>query len=244
MEEYYEILGVPRESTEEDIKKAYRKQALRWHPDKNPDNRDSAEARFKEIAEAYEVLSNKEKRDIYDKYGKEGLDSQNGGRQEDFGASGVRVHVFRSPDDIFREFFGFNPFEDFFSTQFETPYNSEPQRRRRRPNRNHYRGRNSTHSPVFSETLDQEDSEPNIAFIDIDEDEEPSFTRHQHQHHHSSRPRRSRHRHYHDSQSFHNSLFDPFAAFRSQMAFNDPFIQMEQHMQQMNQMMNQMFGRF
>lgn len=80
-DDYYEVLGVPRTATEEDIKKGYRKQALRWHPDKNPNNKEQAEERFKQVSEAYEILSNKDKRQIYDRYGKEGLSAEptNGG---------------------------------------------------------------------------------------------------------------------------------------------------------------------
>ncbi|KAG6930253.1 DnaJ heat shock protein family (Hsp40) member B3, partial [Chelydra serpentina] len=57
MGEYYEVLCIPCDASDEDIKKAYRKAALKWHPDKNPENKEHAERRFKEIAEAYEVLS-------------------------------------------------------------------------------------------------------------------------------------------------------------------------------------------
>ena len=57
--DYYEILELPKNATESDIKKAYRKLALKWHPDKNPDNLQDAEIRFKEISEAYEVLSDR-----------------------------------------------------------------------------------------------------------------------------------------------------------------------------------------
>ncbi|XP_055521670.1 dnaJ homolog subfamily B member 2-like isoform X1 [Leucoraja erinacea] len=115
MVDYYNTLGIPRSSSQEDIKKAYRKLALRWHPDKNPDNKDVAEHKFKEIAEAYEVLSDRNKRDIYDKYGKDGLVGP-GGRPSrmdtefpDF------IFSFRSPDEVFREFFGGrDPFAELF----------------------------------------------------------------------------------------------------------------------------------
>ncbi|CAG11625.1 unnamed protein product [Tetraodon nigroviridis] len=80
MVEYYQILGVRRDASAEDIKKAYRKLALKWHPDKNPENKEEAEKRFKELSEAYEVLSDANKRSIYDRYGKEGLTGNNTGR--------------------------------------------------------------------------------------------------------------------------------------------------------------------
>src|SRR4051794_30837649 len=73
--DYYSILGVEKSATEDEIKKAYKKQALKWHPDRNLKNKEQAEAKFKELAEAYEVLSDKQKREIYDRYGEEGLKS-------------------------------------------------------------------------------------------------------------------------------------------------------------------------
>ncbi|XP_022087675.1 dnaJ homolog subfamily B member 6-like isoform X2 [Acanthaster planci] len=120
MVEYYNVLGVSRNASLEDIKKAYRKKALKWHPDKNPNNQKEAERRFKEIAEAYEVLSDKSKRDTYDRYGIEGL--KRGGPAasdfgfHDFGNFGGNFHfTFRSPEDIFKEFFGTSdPFAAFF----------------------------------------------------------------------------------------------------------------------------------
>ncbi|CAO2622648.1 DnaJ homolog subfamily B member 6 [Lemmus lemmus] len=124
MVDYYEVLGVQRHASPEDIKKAYRKQALKWHPDKNPENKEEAERKFKQVAEAYEVLSGAKKRDIYDKYGKEGLNGGGGGSH------------FDSPfdDDVFREFFGGrDPFSfDFFEDPFDDFFGS---RRASRGNR-------------------------------------------------------------------------------------------------------------
>ncbi|KAK6511711.1 hypothetical protein TWF481_000617 [Arthrobotrys musiformis] len=71
--DYYSILGVPRTATEDDIKKAYKKLALKWHPDRNRDNKEGSEKKFKEIGEAYEVLSDPQKRTIFDQVGEEGL---------------------------------------------------------------------------------------------------------------------------------------------------------------------------
>ena len=64
--DYYEVLGVKKEATPEEIRKAYKKLAIKWHPDKNPDNKEEAENRFKEISEAYSVLSDPEKKNEYD----------------------------------------------------------------------------------------------------------------------------------------------------------------------------------
>jgi len=92
-EDYYKLLGITRSAKAADIKKAYRKLAVQYHPDKHP-NDEEKKAKFQEISNAYEVLSDEEKRRIYDQYGEEGL------------KKGVR-----SGD-------GFNPFEDIFSSMF------------------------------------------------------------------------------------------------------------------------------
>lgn len=68
--DYYRVLGIPKGASDDEIKKAYRKQALRYHPDKNKSP--EAEDKFKEIAEAYDVLSDAKKKDIYDRFGEEG----------------------------------------------------------------------------------------------------------------------------------------------------------------------------
>ena len=103
--DYYEVLDVPKNASESDVKKAYRKLALKNHPDKNPNDAD-AERRFKEISEAYEVLSDAEKRCLYDQYGHDGLK-----------ARGYAGPSFSSVDDIFTQFsdvFEGSIFESFF----------------------------------------------------------------------------------------------------------------------------------
>ncbi|XP_060007781.1 dnaJ homolog subfamily B member 3-like [Lagenorhynchus albirostris] len=111
MVDYYEVLGVPRQASIEAIRKAYRKQALKWHPDKNPENKEEAERRFKRVAQAYEVLSDAKKRDIYDRYGEAGVQGGGGGRGgrpfgDPFEDPFEGVFTFRDPADVFREFFG------------------------------------------------------------------------------------------------------------------------------------------
>lgn len=98
--DYYDILGVSRDADETEIKKSYRQLAMKYHPDRNPGDRE-AEERFKEAAEAYEVLRNGEKRQIYDRFGHEGLEGT-GFR----GFSGFE-DIFSSFGDIFEDFFGF-----------------------------------------------------------------------------------------------------------------------------------------
>lgn len=121
--DYYAILGVPRDATDAQIKTAYRKMAMKWHPDKNPNDKENATRHFKEVSEAYEVLSDKEKRGIYDKFGEEGLKGTGGAGAQSFSPEEM-AHMFRGfgggsgsffhasdPFEIFSQFFGgSNPF--------------------------------------------------------------------------------------------------------------------------------------
>ncbi|ESQ32091.1 hypothetical protein EUTSA_v10004536mg [Eutrema salsugineum] len=107
--DYYNVLKVDKNATEDDLKKSYRKLAMKWHPDKNPNTKKEAEAKFKQISEAYEVLSDPQKRAVYDQYGEEGLSDMpppgstgNTGRAGGFNP--------RNAEDIFAEFFGSSPF--------------------------------------------------------------------------------------------------------------------------------------
>lgn len=99
--DFYEVLGVARNASVEEIKSAYRKAALQWHPDRNPANKEEAEVKFRECSEAYSVLSDQEKRQIYDTYGHAGLSGAGGG--VDFSST-----VFRDFHDILGDFFGFD----------------------------------------------------------------------------------------------------------------------------------------
>ncbi len=108
--DYYEILGLAKGASKEDIKKSYRKLAMQYHPDRNPSNKE-AEEKFKEVAEAYEVLSNDEKRAKYDRFGHGGL------------RGGTDFHEWNNVNDIFSHFsdifsgaFGGSIFDDFFGT--------------------------------------------------------------------------------------------------------------------------------
>eukprot|EP00629_Pelagomonadales_sp_RCC1024_P009809 CAMPEP_0119273816 /NCGR_PEP_ID=MMETSP1329-20130426/10973_1 /TAXON_ID=114041 /ORGANISM="Genus nov. species nov., Strain RCC1024" /LENGTH=222 /DNA_ID=CAMNT_0007274063 /DNA_START=229 /DNA_END=894 /DNA_ORIENTATION=+ len=98
-DDYYRVLGVPKEATEDQIKKAYRKLAVKWHPDKNPGNPE-AEEMFKRVAEAYDCLADRQKRAAYDAYGKDGA------RSVDQGGSGMAPHGGVDPEEIFRQMFG------------------------------------------------------------------------------------------------------------------------------------------
>jgi molecular chaperone DnaJ len=99
--DYYEILGVDRNASEPELKSAYRRLALQHHPDRNPNNKDEAEEKFKEITEAYSVLADPEKRASYDRFGHAGV-STTAGWAPDFSSS-----IFADFEDIFGDFFGF-----------------------------------------------------------------------------------------------------------------------------------------
>lgn len=108
--DYYEVLGLTKKASNEEIKKSFRKLAVKWHPDKNPNNKEEAAEKFREISEAYEVLSDDEKRNKYDKYGFEGGNFRSG-------------CSYAHADDIFKHFFGDFGFdnkddEDFFGSRF------------------------------------------------------------------------------------------------------------------------------
>ena len=103
--DFYEVLGVSRSAQVDEIKSAYRKAALKWHPDRNPDKKKEAEERFREATEAYSILSDAQKREIYDHYGHAGLS----GSGVDAGFSST---IFQDFHDIFGDIFGF---EDLFS---------------------------------------------------------------------------------------------------------------------------------
>jgi len=100
-EDYYQLLGVEKNVTAEDLKKAYRKKAVQFHPDKNPGNKE-AEEMFKKVSHAYEILSDDEKRAAYDRYGPAAFEGGAGARPPGAGGGGG----FHDPFDVFREVFG------------------------------------------------------------------------------------------------------------------------------------------
>eukprot|EP00611_Tribonema_gayanum_P010442 TRINITY_DN2046_c0_g1_i1.p1 TRINITY_DN2046_c0_g1~~TRINITY_DN2046_c0_g1_i1.p1 ORF type:complete len:400 (-),score=92.01 TRINITY_DN2046_c0_g1_i1:231-1337(-) len=118
--DFYKVLDVSRDASEADIKKAYRKAALKWHPDKNPDNKEEAQTKFQEVGQAFEVLSDPEKRKLYDQFGEAAINpgaaDENGapgagfsgfGRGGDMGGMPAGTHFTHSdPSKIFEQFFG------------------------------------------------------------------------------------------------------------------------------------------
>ena len=108
---YYQILGLDKNADENQIKKAYKKLAIKYHPDKNPNNKE-AEEKFKTICEAYSILSDKDKKEQYDRFGKQGMNSN----------FSYNTHI--NPDEIFNMFFRSDPFNDFESRVFNNISNN------------------------------------------------------------------------------------------------------------------------
>lgn len=229
-DDYYEILGVPRTATEDDIRKGYRRQALRWHPDKNPDNKEQAEERFKLVSEAYEVLSKKDKREIYDRYGKEGLSASPRSEGGEFAANFETFpsQAFRNPEDVFREFFGTTSFNDVFNMAFQTfgAFHdfTNTENTSRRPNRRR-------NTDFFHDTFDEDPFSNTFAFdnrfaedllADFHGDQDAYVPRHRRQRHH----RRNRS----PERAPQNNLYDPFASFGDFDRIFDQMADMERHM--------------
>ena len=110
--DFYEILGVQKTATEAEIKKAYRKTAMQYHPDRNPDDK-AAEDKFKEAAEAYEILSDPQKKARYDRFGHAGVGGNAGGGGGGFGGGMTMEDIFSQFGDIFGDGGG-SPFDSFF----------------------------------------------------------------------------------------------------------------------------------
>jgi molecular chaperone DnaJ len=102
--DYYEVLGIHRQASDQEIKSAYRKLAMQHHPDRNPENKEEAEEKFKEITEAYSVLADSQKRAAYNHFGQAGVNST-GGWSPDFSST-----IFSDFEDLFGDFFGFGGF--------------------------------------------------------------------------------------------------------------------------------------
>lgn len=134
-DDFYQVLGVSRNSQEKDIKKAYKKLSLKYHPDKNPNNKEEAEEIFKKISFAYGILGDAQKRKDYDTYGRDYV--VNGGAQANGGGGGGSSHFrggfssgphnfnMHSAEEIFRNFFGGrDPFANFFDDEEDDFFNN------------------------------------------------------------------------------------------------------------------------
>ncbi len=102
-EDFYKVLGVERNASDAEIKKKYRSLAMKFHPDRNADNPEAAEIKFKQIKEAYEILSDPKKRAAYDQFGHAGIDPSMGGRPGGFGGAEGFSDIF---GDVFGDIFG------------------------------------------------------------------------------------------------------------------------------------------
>uniref|UniRef100_A0A8C3D3Z9 J domain-containing protein n=1 Tax=Cairina moschata TaxID=8855 RepID=A0A8C3D3Z9_CAIMO len=126
MVDYYKVLGLQKNASQDDIRKSYRRLALQWHPDKNPSNKEEAEKKFKAVAEAYEVLSDPQKRSLYDRSVKESICHR--ARSPSMGHNSFfdTTYVFQDPNEIFRDFFGgMDPFVHAFWDPFDNLRNDK-----------------------------------------------------------------------------------------------------------------------
>ena len=123
MTDYYSLLGVSKNASQSEIKKAYKKSALKHHPDRNPDNKEEAEEKFKEISKAYQILSDTNKRKQYDMFGEEGMDNMGG-----MGEGG-------SPFDIFNNMGGFGNLFSQMGQHFQQSQSSSTPLRQKPPNK-------------------------------------------------------------------------------------------------------------
>ncbi|NXK55870.1 DNJB8 protein, partial [Chauna torquata] len=125
MVDYYKVLGLQKNASQDDIRKSYRRLALKWHPDKNPSNKEEAEKKFKAVAEAYEVLSDPQKRSLYDRSVKENRSQRARSATEGHNSSFDTTYIFQDPNEIFREVFGgMDPFVHTFWDPFNNIRNS------------------------------------------------------------------------------------------------------------------------
>ena len=143
MTDYYSILGVSKNATPQEIKKAYRKSALKYHPDRNPDNKEEAETKFKEISNAYQVLSDNQKRKHYDMFGEEGI---NGMGDMDGGSN---------PFDIFNNMGGFGNLFSQMGQHFQQSQTSSNIPKQKPPNK----------QKIINLELDELYSGKNVSFI-------------------------------------------------------------------------------
>lgn len=103
---YYKVLGLQKNASQDDIKKSYHKLALKWHPDKNPNNKEEAEKKFKAVVEAYSVLSDPKKRSLYDTSVRESRSHRRRNATGGYNGSLDPAYAFQDLDEIFREVFG------------------------------------------------------------------------------------------------------------------------------------------
>ncbi|NXQ79985.1 DNJB8 protein, partial [Nyctibius grandis] len=125
MGDYYKVLGLQESASQDDIKKSYHKLALKWHPDKNPSNKEEAEEKFKAVAEAYKVLSDPRKRSVYDRSVKKSRSHQGRSAPRGHNGSFGSPYVFPVHKELFREVFGgVDPFVRVFWDSFDNIRNN------------------------------------------------------------------------------------------------------------------------